>query len=346
MIGLHFVICEKSLNSIGETAVYMAKDGDNYAIILTGKNTAGFKAADIGDGKFRAELVHENAVVIRKHFPWTIPVKGLVKFQSVGIGERKSLSSTENINLFRNSEIFPVLAQAASREFLDEALDAATFTAFREGLKKGYGADAEHVKTKEEIEHALSLGYKMITLDCSDHVKENKTELSQGYIDKYLKEEFDIEGIPLVFTEEELTICVSLFKGAIAFVSEIYEELFKSGKHDADLEISLDNLDMVTSPLRHYFFAREILDAGVLFNAVSPRFNGAFHSGDGTEAQFEKDLEVHSAIARSLGYKLSFRVAPDKVNVLPIITRATRGNFHIKTISANWPEIIGALPKK
>jgi len=61
------------------------------------------------------------------------------------------------------------------------------------------------------------------------------------------------------------------------------------------MKISLDNLDMVTSPLRHYFFTREILDAGVLFNAVSPRFNG---------------------------------------------------NFHIKTISANWPDIIGTLQKK
>jgi len=348
MLNLKYVIFEKSLNSIGETAVYMAKDGDDTAIILTGENTAGFKAFDIGDGKFRAELVHENAVVLRKHFPWTIPGKGLQKFKSIGIGDRQGLSVTANIDLIKKSEVFPMFAQASCGEFLDDALDAATFTVFREGFKKGFGADAEHVKTKEEIERALSLKYSMITLDCSGYInnkKEGSAQVSQNYIDKYLKEEFDIEGIPLIFTEEELSACVSLYTDAISFASGIYESFFKSGKHDVDLEISLDKSETVTTPLRHYFFAREILDAGILFSAVSPRFNGAFHEGSGTEAQFEKDLEVHAAIARSLGYKLSFRMAPDKINVLPIIERAARGNYHIKTTTSNWPEVFNTLKK-
>ena len=39
------------------------------------------------------------------------------------------------------------------------------------GHKGGFGADGDHLKTKDEVEAALSAGYSMITLDCFDQVK-------------------------------------------------------------------------------------------------------------------------------------------------------------------------------
>jgi len=351
MINFGFAIFDKSVNSVGEAAVYMAKDGDKTIIIIIGKNSAGFKAVDIGDGKFRAELTHENAVVLRKHFPWTAPVRGLHKFMSFGLGDRLGIAALGHIDLFKNKDVFPVFAQQSVRELkftgrtYDDVLDAVTFAVFREGYKKGYGADGDHLKTKEDVELALSYGFTMITLDCSNHIKKNVTAqnapaLPQKYIDKYLSEEFDIEGIPLVFSKEELAICVEIFEGAISFAEEIYN-FINDSKHEADLEISLDETELSTTPLQHYFVARELLDAGIIFSTIAPRFCGEFQRGldySGDKAQFEKELNVHAAIARSLGYKLSFHSGSDKFSIFPIIGKVTRGNFHIKTSGTNWLE--------
>jgi len=354
MLNFGFAIFDKSVNSVGEAAVYMAKDGDKTVIIIMGKSSAGFKAVDTGDGKFRAELTRENAAVLRKHFPWTAPVRGLQTFQSFGLGDRLGIASAGHIDLFKSKDIFPVLVQQSIRELkltgrtFNDALDAATFAVFREGFKKGYGADGDHLKTKEDVELALSAGFTMITLDCSDHIKKNTASenaalaaaLPQKYIDKYLSEEFDIEGIPLIFTREELAVCVHIFEGVISHAEEIYN-FIRDSKREVDLEISIDETTASTTPLQHYFVARELLDSGVIFASIAPRFCGEFQKGidySGDKAQFEKELNVHAAIARSLGYKLSFHSGSDKFSIFPIIGKVTRGNFHIKTSGTNWLE--------
>jgi len=359
MLNFNFVIYDKSVNSIGEAAVYMAKDGDNTIIIIMGKNSAGFKAASIDDGKFRAELTHENAIVLRKHFPWTAPSRGLARFQSFGLGDRLGIATPGHIDLFKNKDIFPVFAQQSMRELnltgrtYEDVLDAVTFAVFREGFKKGYGADGDHLKSKEDVKLALSLGFTMITLDCSDHIKNNVTQVNdadipQHYIDKYLGVEFDIEGIPLIFSRGELAACIEIYGQAVSFAAEIYN-FIKDGKYEADLEISIDETLTCTTPLQHYFVARELLDSGVIFASIAPRFCGEFQKGIdyiGDKAQFEKELNIHAAISRSLGYKLSIHSGSDKFAVFPIIAKATRGNFHIKTAGTNWLEAMRIAAQK
>jgi len=358
MQNLFLKIFEKSSNTIGKTALCMAKDGDKTVLLIMGQDKCGFKAEDTGDGKFKAELTHENAVILRKHFPWTVPVKGLQKFTSFGFGDRLGLAAPGQIELIRNMDIFPVFAQQSIRELTltkrtyNDVLDAATFAVFREGYKKGYGADGDHLKTAKDIQDALSLGFTMITLDCSDHIKKNSganTDIQQKYTDKYLNVEFDIEGIPLVFTKEELAACISIYSDAISFAAEIYREFFAHGKYNADLEISIDETETSTTPLQHYFVARELLDSDVVFATIAPRFCGEFQKGIdyiGDIAQFEKEINIHAAIARSLGYKLSIHSGSDKFSVFPIIKKACRGNFHLKTAGTNWLEAMRVAAEK
>jgi len=358
MQNLNLKILEKSLNSIGATALYMAKDCDKTVLIITGQDKCGFKAEDTGDGKFRAELTHENAVVLRKHFPWTAPVKGLQKFMSFGFGDRLGIASPAHIELIKNKDIFPFLAQQSIRELnltkrtYDDVLDAATFAVFREGYKKGYGADGDHLKTAEEIENALSLGFTMITLDCSEHIKGGAVfegEIPQKYSDKYLNVKYDIEGIPIIFTKEELGACIAVYEDAISFAAKIYNDFFASGKYNADLEISIDETETSTTPLQHYFVARELLDSGVVFSTIAPRFCGEFQKGIdfiGDIAQFEKEINVHAAITRSLGYKLSIHSGSDKFSVFPVIKKACRGNLHLKTSGTNWLEAMRVVAAK
>jgi len=357
-----FNVYEKSINSIDSTVVFTAKEsadssGEDFLIIAAnGEKTGcqlGFKGEDLGGGKFRAALIHENADVLRRLFPFTSPVRGLRNPRSFGLGDRLGIATPGHIELFEKNDVFPVFAQQSIRELnltnraYEDILDAATFAVFREGYKKGFGADGDHLKTPEDIKYALSLGFTMITLDCSEHIKngvtpENAPPLAKHYTDKYLNKTFDIgEGVTLVFSEGELAQCAAVYSGAISFAADMYNRFLADGKYDADFEISIDETVSVTTPLQHFFTARELLDASVSFATIAPRFCGEFQKGIdyvGNIAQFEKEIKVHAAIARHFGYKLSIHSGSDKFSVFPIIGRETRGFFHVKTAGTNWLE--------
>ena len=347
---------EKSINEINNSVIYMAKDDEETVIVIAGKDGGaaesnfGFTAEKTGDGKFAAKLSRENAAVMRKLFPWTAPVCGLKKAKSFGLGDRLGIASAGHIDLFEKNDVFPVFAQQSIRELTltnrsyEDVLDAASFAVFREGYKKGFGADGDHLKTAKDVQYALSLGFTMITLDCSEHIKNNVTEndvLGENYKTKYLNKSFDIEGIQLVFSESELKQCAAIYGDAVKFASGIYNEFFASDKYSADFEISIDETISVTTPLQHFFVARELLDAGVKFATIAPRFCGEFQKGIdyiGNLSQFENEIKTHAAIARSLGYKLSIHSGSDKFNVFPAIGRETGGNWHVKTAGTNWLE--------
>ena len=360
MIGMQYSdyeIFEKSKNKIGSTLVFMArKNGEVFILIEAngGKTGAelGFNGDDLGGGMFRAPLNHENACVMRKLFPFTSPVRGLRKDMSFGLGDRLGIATPGHIDLFEKNDVFPIFAQQSIRELnltgrtYEDVLDCASFAVFREGYKKGFGADGDHLKTAKDVEYALSLGFTMITLDCSEHIKnditsDNAPPLSAPYRDKYLNKTFDIENISLVFCEDDLRQYTAVYCDAISFAADMYSTFLASGKYDADFEISIDETVSVTTPLQHFFVARELLDAGVSFATIAPRFCGEFQKGIdyiGDIAQFEKEIKVHAAIARHFGYKLSIHSGSDKFSVFPAIGRETRGKFHVKTAGTNWLE--------
>jgi len=349
---LGFDAFEKSINETGSSVVFMAKDNEQTFLVISGENALGFNAADLGDNKYKAELNHQNACVMRKLFPFTAPVRGLKRNKSFGLGDRLGIATPGHVDLFAGKDVFPIFAQQSIRELnltcrtYEDVLDAASFAVFREGYKKGFGADGDHLKTAKDVEYALSLGFTMITLDCSEHIKNDfivngDAPLPEHYTNKYLNKTFDIEGISLVFSEEELKQCIGVYSGAVVFASDIYKQFFASGKYNADFEISIDETISVTTPLQHFFVARELLDAGVSFATIAPRFCGEFQKGIdyiGDIARFEKEINVHAAIARSLGYKLSIHSGSDKFSVFPFIGRATQGKFHVKTAGTNWLE--------
>jgi hypothetical protein len=349
-----FEAFEKSINKIGRGAaaseVFMAKDGDVSFLVISGKNP-GFKGEKIDGAKVKAPLNHKNAGVLRKLFPFTSPSPVLRKERSVGLGDRLGIATPGHIKLFEKYDAYPVFAQQSIRELnltnrtYEDVLDAATFAVYREGFKKEWGADGDHLKTVKDVKYALSLGFTMITLDCSDHIKndvtdENAPPLPQNYAKKYLGKTFDIgEGVALSFTEAELKKIAAIYGEAITFAISIYNTLIKKSK--ADFEISIDETLSSTTPLQHYFVARELIDAGVRPATIAPRFCGEFQKGIdyiGDLTQFKKEIKVHAVIARNFKYKLSIHSGSDKFSVFPAIGRETRSIFHVKTAGTNWLE--------
>lgn len=350
-------IYPKSINKAGETTVFMAKENGEDILVAVGESRFSGKR----EGNLcAAPLTHENAAVLRALFPFTAPVRVLGKEKTFGVGDRLGNACVGHIRVFEQyGDVFPVFAQQSIRELTltertyENVLDCATFSVYREGFRRGFGADGDHLKRPEDVKNALALGFTMITLDCSDHIRNDIGAMTDQQVNAeyradpelealYLNRAFEIgEGITLTFSPDELKRIVLIYGKAIAFAASIYDTFFKNGTASADFEISIDETATPTTPLQHFFVANELTRRRVQFATVAPRFCGEFQKGIdyiGDLAQFEKELEVHSVIARHFGYKLSIHSGSDKFSVFPLIGKKTKGVFHVKTAGTNWLE--------
>jgi hypothetical protein len=363
-----FEAYEKSIHTATvsgkQLEVFMAKDvdpgmpGDVLIVNFGDGKNLGFKGEKLGEGIIKAPLSHENARTLRKFFPFTAPSRVLRKERSFGLGDRLGIATPGHIKLFEKYDAYPVFAQQSIRELnltgrsYEDVLDAASFAVFREGFKKEWGADGDHLKTAKDVKYALSLGFTMITLDCSEHIRNdisaaNAPSLPRKIAEKYLGKQFDIgEGVTLNFSEEELKIIWGIYGKAIAFAAALYRRFLKHGKYNADFEISIDETSTPTTPLQHYFVARELIDAEVSFATIAPRFCGEFQKGidySGDLAQFEKEIKIHAVIARHFKYKLSIHSGSDKFSVFPSVGKETGHIFHVKTAGTNWLEAMRVI---
>jgi len=346
----------KSINQVNDTTVFMAKVDGKEVLVTVGANL--FNGEDKG-GYYVAEKNHENACTLRKLFSFTAPIPPLKAKRSVGIGDRLGIACPGHIRVFEEYDATPVFAQQSIRELnltnrtYEDVLDCVSFYVFRDGFKSGFGADGDHLKKAEEVTYALSLGYSMITLDCSEHIRNDVDGLSDAEVeaqyvpdkaleDYYLGQKFDIgEGIVLEFDRAALMRIVLIYGEAIKFATGIYNQFFKDGKYNADFEISIDETATPTSPLQHFFAANELIRNGVSFQTMAPRFCGEFQKGIdyiGNLDQFKSEMVVHAVIARHFGYKISVHSGSDKFSVFPTVGEETRQNYHVKTAGTNWLE--------
>ena len=358
-----------SIHTLKETTLFVAKDKLKKVLVSVGPSvgligsemTIGEKLVVVG------EFDVPNAALLRKLFPFTAPRRVLEKERTIGVGDRLGIASPGHIRVFKEYDAVPVLAQQSIRELnlthrtYQDVLDAATYAVFQEGFKKGYGADGDHLKNEDEVRGALELGYTMITLDCSDHMH-NEYELmseddlvSSYVVDKKLEEEymnktFTLDNdVSIVFDEIAFKRMVMTYKDVLDAASFIYTTFFLDDTYHADLEISIDETTTTTTIQEHFFIARELTRRGVEFATLAPRFCGEFQKGVdyiGDVAQFEKELIVHSAIARHFNYKLSLHSGSDKFKIFEIFGRITKGKFHVKTAGTNYLEAMRLVAMK
>jgi hypothetical protein len=264
-------------------------------------------------------------------------------------------------------EVTPVFAQQSMRELnqtdrtYEDVLDSVTFSVFKCGFRRAFGADADHLKNGQEIKKALSIGYTMITLDLSDHIQKEYFSCSDETIQEkslpeptlteiYLGKDFTITpAMVLHFSEVELKRMALIYGKALDFVLEIYGLYLQNGEYQADLEISIDETENPTTPLQHFFIANELTRRGVEFSSIAPRFCGEFQKGIdylGDPLLFEVNLQEHVEISRFFKYKISVHSGSDKFTVFPVIGKVTRGRFHLKTSGTSWLEAMRVVALK
>ncbi len=361
-----FGVYPESVNAVGPDYVFMVSgDAEDY-LVATGDAAKAFAGEIVTCDACTyvlAKKTHENANALRAMFPFSAPQRVLKRKRTFGVGDRLGIATPGHLRVFKEYDTAPILAQQSIRELnltertYEDVLDSATYYVFRDGYKAGFGADGDHLKKAEEIEYALGLGFTMITLDCSEHIRGGVEKMDSAALSaectlpsdlaaRYVGKDIVIEGEKLTFDEDELRRCLLIYGEAIEFATGIFNKYFKDGGAEADFEISIDETATPTSPLQHYFVANELILNGVDVATVAPRFCGEFQKGVdyiGDLAQFERELKTHAAIARHFGYKLSIHSGSDKFSTFALIGKYTNGNFHVKTAGTNWLEAMRAV---
>ena len=340
-----------SVNEVNGGLIFMVKTkcGCDKLVVL---GIDGFEGEVVCE-KCGAKLCpksYANAKKLREVLPFTAPSPVLRKQKSFGVGDRLGIAIPGHIRVFEEyPEVYPIFAQQSIRELnltnrnYSDVLDAVTFGVLRDGFKREWGADGDHLKKPEDVKMALDLGFTMITLDCSEHIhgEEGVSENPAG-ADEYVGQTFELEdGLTITYTAESFARIHYVYGEMIGFATDIWNHFFAANTDVADFELSIDETATPTDPAAHYYVVNELTKNGVILATVAPRFCGEFQKGIdyiGDVAQFDAELKYHAAIARKFGYKLSIHSGSDKFSVFPSIGRETNGNFHVKTAGTNWLE--------
>ena len=279
------------------------------------------------------------------------------------------------IRSLTGSNFKPVLAQQSIRELTrtnrtpSEVMDAAVWAIFQEGNTGGFGADADHLKTKDDIDLMVKNGFKMFTFDPSEYVHNEADTLKDDQLDDrlnsinwkelrteyetlaeiYLNKEFIITDDLIISADEnQLKRALIKYGDALVYIKKMYYHLTKKHPdYESESEVSVDETESVTSPFEHFFIATEFLRLGIKLISLAPRFVGAFEKGidyKGDLDLFKQEYIKHTSIANYFGtYKLSLHSGSDKFSVYKVIGSLKIGSTHVKTAGTSYLEALKVI---
>ncbi len=322
-----------------------------------------------------AALSTRNAAALREIVPYTRPQTLGLK-PAFGFGDRIGLATPGHAMAAARAEgrILPVFAQQSIREMsrtertASQVLDDATWGVFRAGWTGPFGADADHLKTKSDVDVTARAGFVFFTIDPSEYVDQqandyggdqieerfqdlidSKVEGASDFIKLYRGRTFEIgtgEGMfQVAFEELSLKRAAVKYGRALAHTYQMARHVAKRmGSRPFELEISVDETPQPTSPLEHLFIALELKRHGTSIVSLAPRFVGDFEKAidyKGNLALFDESLREHMAIAEQFGpYKISVHSGSDKLSIYPSFGRICKGRFHVKTAGTSYLEAL------
>ena len=294
--------------------------------------------------------------------------------RSFGFGDRLGLATPGHIDAVKTSRFTPIFAQQSIRELArtqrqpDEVMRAASAAIAKAGWAKPWGADADHLQTREDVIRMANAGFTMFTIDPSAHVNRDADSLqsdalndaavalakrgtsAQAVFDLYLNKSFDLgNGINVAFTDRvELLRAFVKYGGAVAHAVDMAGWIREAcGSAPFELEMSVDETAHPTSPEEHLFIGLELKRRGVKVVSLAPRFVGDFEKGvdyKGDLTRFEEHYRKHVAIARHCGpYKLSIHSGSDKFSIYPVIGRLSGEHLHVKTAGTSYLEALRVI---
>jgi hypothetical protein len=297
---------------------------------------------------------------------------------SFGFGDRLGLATPGHIAACRKGNLQPIFAQQSVREMMrtnrtpQDVMSAAQRGIQDEGWTGAWGADADHLKTEEDVKNLAHAGFTFFTIDPSAYVQNQADTLAgaelQGAIDEvvragvfsslkeleslYLDQSHALPGGESIGfdSREQLYRAAVKYGKAIAHSEKMAKWIAAATQgRGAEIEVSVDETDSPTSPAEHLFIGLEFKRRGVKAVSLAPRFIGEFEKGidyKGDLKAFEASLKRHVAIAKLCGpYKISVHSGSDKFSIYPIIGRVCGNLLHVKTAGTSYLEALRVIAR-
>ena len=293
-------------------------------------------------------------------------LKPLALTSSFGFGDRLGLATPGHIAAVRaaGGKFAPIFAQQSVRENArtgrtpQQVMDEAKRAVDAAGWDLPWGADADHLKTVNDLPPFVEAGYTFFTVDPGEHVDNSADTDSLEQLKRkaatfnwdevsalYLSESEHTWG---QFEPESLMRAMVKYGNAIRHAVTMFKRLAEL-KDAFDFEVSVDETDSPTTALEHYFIAHELTRRGVRFTSLAPRFIGRFEKGVdyvGNLGALDAELANHAAVTAHFGnYKLSLHSGSDKFSVYPLIAKYWDGRIHVKTAGTSYLEALRVLAK-
>jgi len=356
IVGLNGTLYAMGRRGTDKSVLRAAPDIDGSAVTLAGERVR-VQVMPCTHGT--ADMLRQDAEFLRPRLIGTAT--------SIGLGDRLGLATPGHLRAVGGTGVAPFVAQQSIREMErtgrtpDDVMDDALFGVLQSGWTEGFGSDADHVKTRADIDVTMAAGFTMFTVDPGDHV-DNEAD---SYDESRLRERYeslpwseletsaadttaryvgrriaDIDPAP-VFSERDLVRASVKYGRAVTHTVGMYRyiESCAAGR-PVELEVSVDETATPTSTLEHYYVASELARLGVRWVSLAPRFVGRFEKGVdyiGDLHEFEQSYIEHCAVAASMGgYKLSIHSGSDKFSIYGICARHSNGRIHVKTAGTSY----------
>ncbi len=362
--ALGLSVYPNSVDEAENTVCAVARNEKAKYLVVSGEKSSLFSGEEKDSIKL-CSLTAENGNALMSLFSYTKPQSHRSHPFTIGLGDRLGVATPGHVRIVSQYDVFPIFAQQSIRELnlthrtFSDVIAAAAFGVFQEGYKSGYGADGDHLKTKDEISYALTSGCSMITLDCSEHIdikaasfSEEEVHAAYAAIPADVREHYETgylgKELPFIgmLSSTELQRIVLVFWKAIRHAIDCYRHIEEVRTIDVDFELSIDETLTITTPAEHFIVANECALAGVKPTSVAPHFSGEFEKGveySGNLDNFARDFIIHQKIADHFGYKLSVHSGSDKFSVFSTVGRVTKGKVHVKTAGTNWLEAVAVV---
>ncbi|HOG22269.1 MAG TPA: tagaturonate epimerase family protein [Flexilinea sp.] len=361
---MKYSLINTSVTTIDSQKIWMIRDAEGNRYLQSDRPIKALKSEN-NDNIYL--LSPENAKWLRSQIPWLNPQPLGLK-TSVGTGDRLGISTPGHIRAFQGTQISPVLAQQSVRELIrthrtaQMVLDDAMWGVFEAGWNRPWGADADHLKTIDDMREYYEAGFTFFTIDPGEYVKNlnsldniplqsllnsidydllatSESELINNYT--HFPDSLDF----ITASEQDIKRAFIKYGGAIHHVQKMYFQL-KSwmGNKPFDFEVSVDETDEPTTIFEHYFIACELKRLGIEWTSLAPRFVGKFEKGvdyQGDLHEFESEYRKHAAIQKYFGnYKISIHSGSDKFSIYKICAVNSEYKTHLKTAGTSYLEAL------